>query len=506
MAAPALSLPKGGGAVRGIGEKLAANPVTGTGTVSVPLSVSPGRSGFGPDLELRYDSGAGNGPFGLGWTLSLPSVGRKTDKGLPRYVDGQDADVFVLSGAEDLVPALVQGPDGWRRAVGSRSLDGVEYTVRSYRPRTEGLFARIERWTATATGDTHWRSISADNVTTLYGADPDSRIADPADPRRVFTWLISQSWDDHGNWIVYDHRPEDSADVEVTEVHERNRTDLSRSANRYPKRIRYGNRVSHEVERDPERADWMFEVVFDYGEHDDQAPGPDPAGDWPARRDPFSSCRAGFEVRTYRLCQRVLMFHHFPEDPAVGTGCLVRSTDLRYHGDTRTGDPVVSLLAAATRTGYRRRGDGYARATLPSVEFDYSPAELDPEIRELSRDAVEHLPQGIDGAAYRLVDLDGEGVAGVLSPQAGCWLYKPNLGEGRFGPAQVRARPTTGDLADGQGHCSTSPATDGWTSWISTDRRAGSTNARPRATGTGSSRSAPPRRSRRSTRTCASST
>ena len=28
--------------------------------------------------------------------------------------------------------------------------------------------------------------------------------------------------------------------------------------------------------------------------------------------DPFSSYRSGFEVRTYRLCQRVLMFHHFP--------------------------------------------------------------------------------------------------------------------------------------------------------------------------------------------------
>ena len=33
---PSLSLPKGGGAIRGIGEKFAANPVTGTGSMSVP--------------------------------------------------------------------------------------------------------------------------------------------------------------------------------------------------------------------------------------------------------------------------------------------------------------------------------------------------------------------------------------------------------------------------------------------------------------------------------------
>ena len=33
---PAIPLPKGGGAIRGIGEKFAANPVTGTGSLSVP--------------------------------------------------------------------------------------------------------------------------------------------------------------------------------------------------------------------------------------------------------------------------------------------------------------------------------------------------------------------------------------------------------------------------------------------------------------------------------------
>ncbi len=82
--APAISLPKGGGAARGIGEKFAANPVNGTGATTVPLFTSPGRSGFSPQLSLSYDSGAGNGSFGFGWTLSLPSITRKTDKGLPQ--------------------------------------------------------------------------------------------------------------------------------------------------------------------------------------------------------------------------------------------------------------------------------------------------------------------------------------------------------------------------------------------------------------------------------------
>jgi Salmonella virulence plasmid 65kDa B protein len=97
--APAITLPKGGGAIRGMGEKFAANPVTGTGTMSVPITTSPRRSGFGPELALSYDSGAGNMPFGFGWSLSLTSITWKTDKGLPRYHDADGSDVFLLSGA-----------------------------------------------------------------------------------------------------------------------------------------------------------------------------------------------------------------------------------------------------------------------------------------------------------------------------------------------------------------------------------------------------------------------
>src|SRR5437868_3584152 len=161
---PSISLPKGGGAIRGIGGKFAANPVTGTGSLSVPIYTSPGRSGFGPQLSLSYDSGAGNGPFGFGWSLALPSITRKTDKGLPQYVDAEESDIFILSGAEDLVPALVENNGAWDRVEDQRTLYGQDYHIHRYRPRTEGLFARIERWSnKTDSKDVFWRSISKDN-------------------------------------------------------------------------------------------------------------------------------------------------------------------------------------------------------------------------------------------------------------------------------------------------------------------------------------------------------
>src|SRR5437660_11000914 len=165
VSAPQVSLPKGGGAITGIGEKFAANPVTGTGSMTVPLFTSPGRSGCGPQLSLSYDSGAGNGPFGLGWHLSLPSITRKTDKGLPRYFDAAESDVFILSGAEDLVPVLHNNAGQWQREDFDSPASEPGYSVRRFRPRIEGLFTRIERWTHKTTRLTHWRSITKDNVT-----------------------------------------------------------------------------------------------------------------------------------------------------------------------------------------------------------------------------------------------------------------------------------------------------------------------------------------------------
>jgi len=309
---PSISLPKGGGAIRGIGEKFAANPVTGTGSLNVPIATTPGRSGFGPQLSLSYDSGSGNGPFGFGWSLSLPSVTRKTDKGLPRYQNACESDVFILSGAEDLVPVITEGNN-----VSNRTVDGVQYEIKQYRPRIEGLFARIERWTATTSGETHWRSISKDNITTLYGKTDESRTFDPADPTHIFSWLICESYDDKGNAISYKYKVENSQGVDHSLVNEQNRTDATRSTNRYLKSIKYGNKTPRLPDEDLlQRSDWMFEAVFDYGEHYSEDTQGQPTAvyinddhrrQWDIRQDPFSAYRSGFEVRTYRLCQRVLM-------------------------------------------------------------------------------------------------------------------------------------------------------------------------------------------------------
>src|SRR5829696_9827163 len=101
--APVISLPKGGGAIKDLGEKFTVNAMNGTASFSVPLPNSEAR-GFSPALMLSYNSGTGNGTFGLGFSLSIPTIKRKTEKELPLYRDQIDSDTFILSDAEDLVP------------------------------------------------------------------------------------------------------------------------------------------------------------------------------------------------------------------------------------------------------------------------------------------------------------------------------------------------------------------------------------------------------------------
>jgi RHS repeat-associated protein len=468
FSAPTISLPKGGGAIRGIGEKFAANPVTGTGTTSIPLPTSPGRSGFDPQLSLAYDSGASNGIFGFGWSLLLPSVTRKTDQGLPRYQDQDpESDIFLLSGTEDLVPVLNHDSNRFRDTTSAPG-----YIIQRYRPRIEGLFTRIERWTSLANpADVHWRSISQDNILTLYGQDNNSRIFDSADARRIFSWLICEVRDDKGNGIVYTYKEEDGAGVDMGLACERNRgapEDPCRAVNRYLKHIYYGNRLSL-LDNTGKRprfltpaqrggAEWMFEVVFDYGEHDANVPTPDDTGRWLPRQDPFSSYRSGFEIRTSRLCQRVLMFHHFPGEPGVGQNCLVRDTAFNYRQT-----PLVTFLNSVTQNGYKRDGAGYIKQSMPALEFEYSEAVIGETVEIVDPVSVENLPAGVDGSSYQWVDLDGEGLAGILSEQGGAWFYKRNESPliwnrsnaytARFAPIeQVAHWPLDGPLIRGGWH------------------------------------------------------
>ena len=111
---------------------------------------------------------------------------------------------------------------------------------------------------------------------------------------------------------------------------------------------------------------------------------------WPVRPDAFSSYRSGFEVRTYRLCRRVLMFHRF--DELERTPYLVRSTDFVYERGA-----IVTYLKAVIQAGYEwdTKCDRYRRATLPALDFDYTRPGLNSEIQAIDQDSLAGIPSGV---------------------------------------------------------------------------------------------------------------
>jgi len=443
---PSITLPKGGGAIKGIDEKFSVNAVNGTAAYSMPLPFSPGRSNFTPSLSLSYNSGGGNSPFGLGWSADYPHIQRKTDRKLPEYNDVFESDTFIFSGAEDLVPELIlgkdfKGNDTWKKNVFKEGTS----TVTRYRPRIEGSFARIEK--IDDSGNIYWRVRSRDNVVSVFGKTDDAKLFSPVpgEHYKIFRWCLEYSHDDKGNFMSYAYKKENSDKV-VPEIFEKNRSkDIAPITNTYLKAVRYGNKTAF-YEGDNLPKDFLFELVFDYGEHDVLKPTTKAIDKWDVRKDPFSDYRSGFEIRTYRLCRRILMFHHFTSE-LKQDDYLVHSTDLQYDEQKH-----LTYLKSITQTGYIWKDDGnlQSKKSLPPLEFSYFKPGLSREVKEILSDDMVHDPIGLDDQLYQWSDFYSEGISGILSEQASGWYYKNNLGNGRFSPATlISPKPSFTGLSDG---------------------------------------------------------
>lgn len=474
--APTINLPKGGGAIKSIDEKFSVNAVNGTAGFSLPLPISSAR-GFSPALSLSYSSGNGNGIFGLGWTADSASIKRKTANELPQYHDMIDSDTYIFSGVEDLVPefmrdntgALIGNGSGGYKKNEFPSPDGL-FTIRRYRPRIEAAFARIERWTEISTGLIHWRSVSKDNLTSLFGIRPQSRLSDPVNAGRIFQWFLDFSFDDKGNCAFFQYRKEDGSGMDKTMMYNKNRLNGNAPfTNVYPSLINHGNTVpytgdgSELYSNNPDASytdhnfvipgSFMFQTVFDYGQpfamdynYNNQAPANflyDDSKPWLFRSDPFSEYLAGFEIRTCRLCSRVLLYHYFNELP--GGNALVRSMDFEY---TTNGSAGFSFLSGIRLSGFTKQNNNndpttYTSLAYPPFNFSYQLLTWDNQLKSITPANLENAPSGIDGKRYFFTDLNSEGLSGIITEQGGGLYYKTNLMNGVFTPARpVSPKPS----------------------------------------------------------------
>lgn len=291
-----------------------------------------------------------------------------------------------------------------------------KYTIKLYKPRIEGLFARIERWTNKTNGEIKWRVISKENVTTLFGWTDQSRLADPLDQNRIFEWFPEFVFDDQGNCVQYIYKKEDAEGFVPSHLHNRNRSIDGKLSytNLYLEKVLYGNENSYKKSNDPVSFEttYMFQTVFDYGKYETDVP--EKLTKWGFRKDAFSNYKAGFEIRTTRICKRVLLYHFFDELP--GGSALVKSLNFDYDQKAEQG---FTFLKSMTEYGYIKQEDKtYIHQNLPPIEFTYQQHEWDTEVKTISSEDLVHSPSGLDEPLYQFVDLYNEGLPGILTEQA----------------------------------------------------------------------------------------
>ena len=291
-----------------------------------------------------------------------------------------------------------------------------------------------------------WRVITRDNITTLFGWTAESRITAPDDVSRIFEWLPEFVFDDKGNCAHYIYKKEDAKGLDDSFLHNRNRIKNGKITytNVYISKIVYGNKTPYKQFGDayPAEDDYLFSTVFDYGEYNRKSPF-NIISDWDFRPDAFSDYKTGFEIRTTRLCKRVLLFHHFK-----GTGeynGLVKSQDFSYDTNSEEG---FTFLKSITSSGYiKNQNNVYSKKSLPPMEFSYENHNWNKEVKTIASDNLVNAPSGFAGPNYQFIDLFNEGLPGILTEEAEGWYYKHNAAGGVFDQAtQISPKPSFSGL------------------------------------------------------------
>lgn len=409
-----------------IGQGFSAVGPTGEASFQLPLPASSGR-GADPQLSLSYSSQSGNGPFGIGWNLSNGQIRRRTNKGVPFYNDDDE-----IIGHDGEICTKERNADGTVKSRPESSFNGKDiglHSVVRYTPKVESVFSIRERWEPVieAPGEqkpVFWLVYGPDGSLHMYGKTADSRIADPDDSLRVGIWLLCESMTAHGEHVCFDYKADDQDPAPATDY----------QAQRYLHRALYGNFTASQdlytwTVETPADLDWHFHLLFDYGErtlsltekpvYDGTTLQP-----WLVRPDASSAFGHGFEIGTRRLCQQVLMFHHFPTELGADP-VLVRRLLLKY--SEHIADWSYSQLTSAHYQAWDASG---AVEHTPPVQFEYSPFSLNKTPVQLFKE--ENMPGIEDGGFYQCVDLYGEGIPGFLCRYDQSWYYRePERGRAR---------------------------------------------------------------------------
>lgn len=265
---------------------------------------------------------------------------------------------------------------------------------------------------------------------------------------------MSRTYDARGNAVELNYKAENDHGLRdergFLPIWEQYCSEASRSRHRYLKRVKYGNRISNRDSTSWEPttwpSDWMFEVVFDYGDHNMDVPATKDLDKWSLRQDPFSDCHSGFEVRQYRLLRRILMFHHFPGRLNLSEN-LVSAQILHYDES-----PQRTLLVSMNQIGYALTDESkatgipqYKTEELPAWKFGYTAGPNVEELQSLRADTVTLVNPPSDSKVSEWLDLESAGIPGLLNTLPdGTMTYQPRTYNGFSAPRTLSQQPSLG--------------------------------------------------------------
>jgi len=227
--------------------------------------------------------------------------------------------------------------------------------------------------------DEGWEVTDKDGTIFLLGVTTDTREAGPEGFANPLSWLVEEERDTSNNRIRYRYL--------------RDRGAL------YLSTIEYA----------------IYRVQFHYEE----------------RPDVFVDRAAGFAQETRLRCNSIEL-HRVDIEPS-----RLREYHLEYVEPNLSGH---SLLASVTLTGFAYDGTDVREETAPALRFEYTAFE--PQQRELlTFDAASDVPPIPGSVASEVVDLEGNGLPGILQATATSHRYWSNSGGGWRSSQPVRSFP-----------------------------------------------------------------
>ncbi len=330
---------------------------SGAATYSVPIYATAGTGGLTPTVTLNYNSAAGNGPMGVGWTIGGPSMISRCPQTIIH--DGQTSAVIM----DDTVDRLCM--DG-QRLIQVAGTGGYFGTSAQYRTEVD-RYINV-RW-ETSFGHAYLVAELPDGSISSYGRDAAAGSVIRADAGdEIFAWAQDAFIDTKGNFIRYEYEDFAGSDPDAIEFH--------------LKRVKY---TGHDRNRDFDADDanefgTYAEILFNYQSED--------------REDHYTRYLGGIAFTQTRLLDSVQSW-----DGAN----ILRHYNISYdtNGDGVGRSIVTQLQECADSTG----------PCYDATTFEWNKTQVVIDPAQASTVVDTQLPQfTTDGLrSMRVVDFDGSG-------------------------------------------------------------------------------------------------